>query len=62
MKDPHLHIPHWEVVICIMRYLKAHPSRGLWYVANGHLRVEANIDADWAGSLSNRKAITVYCS
>ena len=39
MKDPHL--PHWEAVIRIMRYLKAHPGRDLLYIANGHLRVKA---------------------
>ena len=35
MKDPHL--SHWEAVIRIMRYLKAHLGRGLLYKANGHL-------------------------
>ena len=44
MKDPRL--PHWEVVIRIMRYLKAHPGRGLLYKANGHLQVKAYTDAD----------------
>ena len=56
MKDPRL--PHWEVVIRIVRYLKAHPDCGLFYKANGHLRVEAYIDADWAGSPSDRKSTT----
>ena len=56
MKDPRL--PHWEVVIRIVRYLKAHPDCGLLYKANGHLRVEAYIDADWAGSPSDRKSTT----
>lgn len=44
MKDPRL--PHWEVVIWIVWYLKAHPGCGLLYKANGHLRVEAYTDAD----------------
>ena len=39
MKDPRL--PHWEAIIQIVRYLKAHPGRGLLYKANGHLRVKA---------------------
>ena len=59
MKDPRL--PHWEAVIRIVRYLKAYPSRGLLYKANGHLRVEAYTDANWAGSPSNRKSTTGYC-
>ena len=44
MKDPRL--PHWEEVIRIVRYLKAHPGRGLLYKSNGHLWVEAYTDAD----------------
>ena len=60
MKDPHL--PHWEAVIRIVRYLKAYPGRGLLYKANGHLRVEAYTDADWAGSTSDRKSTTGYCT
>ena len=45
-----------------MRYLKAHPGCGLLYKANGHLRVEAYIDADWARLPSNRKSTTRYCT
>ena len=44
MKDPRL--PHWEAVIRIVRYLKAHPGHSLLYKANGHLGVEAYIDTD----------------
>ena len=44
MKDPHL--SHWEAVIRIVRYLKAHLGHGLLYKANGHLQVEAFTDAD----------------
>ena len=44
MKDPRL--PHWEVVIQIVRYLKAHPGCSLLYKANGHLGVEAYIDTN----------------
>ena len=32
------------------------------YKANGHLRVEAYTDADWAGSPSDRKSTTGYCT
>ena len=44
MKDPRL--PHWEVVIQIVRYLKAHPGCSLLYKTNGHLGVEAYIDTN----------------
>ena len=45
-----------------MRYLKEHPSCGLLYKVNGHLRVEAYSDTDWAGLPSNRKSTTRYCT
>ena len=35
MKDPRL--PHWEAVIRIVRYLRAHPNHSLFYKVNGHL-------------------------
>ena len=60
MKDPLL--PHWEAVIQIVMYLKAHPNRGLLYKANGHLWVEAYTDADWAGSPLDRKSTIGYCT
>ena len=60
MKDPRL--SHWEAVIRIVRYLKAYLGRGILYKANGHLRVEAYTDVDWAGSSSDRKSTTGYCN
>ena len=60
MKDPCF--PHWDAVIRIVRYLKAHLDRGLLYKINGHLQVEAYIDADQVGSPSNRKYAARYCT
>ena len=60
MKDPHL--LHWEAFIRIVMYLKAHPGCGLLYKANNHLRVEVYTNVDWAGSPSNRKSTTRYCT
>ena len=37
---------HWEAVIRMVRYLKAHLGHGLLYKANSHLQVEAFIDVD----------------
>ena len=59
MKNPRL--PHWEAVIGIVRYLKAHLGRGLLYKANSHIQ-EAYTDADWARSPSYRKSTTRYCA
>ena len=60
MKDPHL--PHWEAVIRIVRYLKSHLGCGLLYKTNGHLQIEAYTDTDWVGSLSDRKSTIGYCT
>ena len=40
------HSTHMKVVLRIVRYLKAHLGRGLFYGVHGHLRIEAftNID------------------
>ena len=54
-------LPHWEVVLRIVEYLKAHPRRGLFYQANGHLRVEAFTGSDWVG-LFDRSSTTRYCT
>ena len=55
-------LPHWEDVLRIVKYLKAHPGRGLFYQANGHLRVETFTDSDWAGGASDRRSTTGYCT
>ncbi|KAB1215703.1 Copia protein [Morella rubra] len=55
-------VSHWEAVIHIIRYLKKSPSLGILYRRNGHLRVEGFTDADWAGSPSDRRSTTGYCT
>ena len=55
-------VPHMNAIICILKYLKNVPGRGLFYRSFGHLRIESYIDADWAGSPSNRKSTTGYCT
>ncbi|GAB2287706.1 hypothetical protein Dimus_037952 [Dionaea muscipula] len=59
LSDPR--IPHWEVVLHILRYIKGHPGRGLVYSSHGYNRIEGFSDADWAGLPSDRKSITGYC-
>ena len=54
-------LPHWEAVLRIVKYLKAHPGRGLFYRENGHLCVEAFTDSDWVGAPSDRRYTTGYC-
>lgn len=46
-----MHAPtmaHLEATYQILKYLKGCLGKGVFYASNGHLRVEAYIDADWA--------------
>jgi hypothetical protein len=51
-----------DAVIRIIRYLKGCPGRGLLYTPHSHLQVEYYTDADWAGSLQDRRSTSGYCS
>ena len=60
-----MHAPrpeHFEVVYKILRYLKRTPCRGLLFKSRGHLQIETYIDADWAGSIVDRRSTSRYCS
>nr|XP_019707020.1 uncharacterized protein LOC109506028 [Elaeis guineensis] len=52
---------HQETVYRIFRYLKGCPGRDLFFSHHKHLNVEAYSDADWAGSIDNRRSISSYC-
>ena len=60
MHDPHS--VHMDAVIRILRYLKSRPDRGLLYSCHGNLRVECYTDADWVGSLDDRRSTSGYCT
>jgi hypothetical protein len=51
---------HMDVVIRILRYLKALPRKGLMFSKNSHLKINGYTDADWAGSISDRKSTSGY--
>ena len=40
----------------IMRYLKGTEDYGLWYKIGGNLDLKVFIDANWAGSIDDRKS------
>ena len=40
---------HWDVVICILRYIKSTPGQGVLYKNRDHTQVVGYIYADWAG-------------
>ncbi|XP_057495256.1 retrovirus-related Pol polyprotein from transposon TNT 1-94 isoform X3 [Actinidia eriantha] len=55
------HTTHYDAVIRILRYLKSAPGKGLFFGRHDHIQVEAYTDADWAGSVSDRKSTSGYC-
>ena len=58
-----MHAPseaHMDAVNRILRYLKSSPGRGLMFGRHGHLDVEGHTDADWAGSVTDRRSTSGY--
>ncbi|RVW21062.1 Retrovirus-related Pol polyprotein from transposon RE1 [Vitis vinifera] len=53
---------HMKVVYRILQYLKKSPGRGLYFKKTSSREVEVFTDADWAGSLIDRRSTTGYCS
>jgi len=52
---------HWNVVICILKYIKRSPGKGLLYGSNNHTRVVCYSDANWAESPFDRRSTSGYC-
>jgi len=53
----HLHAAHR-----ILQYLVGIPRRGILYQTTGNAIIEVYIDADYAGSITDRRSTTGYCS
>ena len=53
---------HLDAVYWILKYLKGTPGRGLLFQKNEERKVEVYVDADWAGSVTNRRSTSGYCS
>jgi len=46
----------------ILRYLKATPRKGLFFKKTNDKNVAIFTDADWAGSITDRKSTSGYCT
>ncbi|RVW95017.1 Retrovirus-related Pol polyprotein from transposon TNT 1-94 [Vitis vinifera] len=53
---------HMTVVIRILRYLKMTPGKGLFFQRTTKKELEIFSDADWAGSVTDRRSTSGYCS
>ncbi|XP_024310449.1 uncharacterized protein LOC106866887 isoform X2 [Brachypodium distachyon] len=60
MHDPRSQ--HLDAVMRIIRYLKGSPGKGLLYTCHGNLQIECYTDADWAGSVDDRRSTSGYCT
>lgn len=52
---------HWDAVVWILRYIKGAPGRGLLYENKGHSHIVGYSNADWVGSLSDRRSTSGFC-
>ncbi|RVW56555.1 Retrovirus-related Pol polyprotein from transposon RE1 [Vitis vinifera] len=53
---------HMIAVIRILRYLKMTPGKGLFFQRTTNKEIEIFSDADWAGSVTDRRSTSGYCS
>jgi hypothetical protein len=53
---------HLEAVYQILRYLKSTPGKGLFFKKDVQRGIEVYTDADWAGSITDRKSTSGYCT
>ncbi|KAK2414048.1 putative mitochondrial protein [Trifolium repens] len=53
---------HLEAVYRILRYLKANPGKGLFFRKTNERNVSIFTDADWAGSITDRRSTSGYCA
>ncbi|XP_062104492.1 uncharacterized mitochondrial protein AtMg00810-like [Humulus lupulus] len=53
---------HLEAVYRVLRYLKKTPGTRLLFKKNEERGVESFTDADWAGSVEDRRSTTSYCT
>ena len=53
---------HLDAGYRILKYLKGTLGRGLMFTKNEGRNVEVYVDADWAGSVNDRRSTSGYCS
>ncbi|KAF3640417.1 Pre-mRNA-processing protein 40A [Capsicum annuum] len=52
---------HWDAVVRILSYIKSAPGKGLLFEDRGYEHIIGYTDADWVGSLSDRRSTSGYC-
>ena len=53
---------HMTAVTRILRYLKMTPGKGFFFQRTTKKEIEIFLDADWAGSVTDQRSTSGYCS
>ncbi|CAH9147462.1 unnamed protein product, partial [Cuscuta epithymum] len=51
---------HWDAVVRVLRYLKAHPGQGIILRRNSPLTLSGYCDSDWASCPITRRSVSGY--
>lgn len=65
MVSQFMHSPgqeHFNAAYRILRYLKGTPGKGLMFKRCDNLQIEVYTDADWAGSITDARSTSGYCT
>ena len=54
--------PHLQAAYRVLHYLKGNPGKGILIKKNNTFALEAYTDADYGGSLVDRRSTTGYCT
>ena len=54
--------PHLQTAYRVLHYLKGNPGKGILFKKNDTLALEAYTDADYAGSIVDRRSTTGNCT
>jgi hypothetical protein len=52
---------HYNAAVRLLRFLKGSPGKGILFRTEGNSRIEAYVDADWAGCNIDRKSTSGWC-
>ena len=61
----YMHSPyeaHMNAIYKILQYLKGIPRKGLHVGQHDQFKIKAFMDADWAGSIEDRRSTSSYCT
>jgi len=57
-----LRVRHLQVAYRVLQYLKATLCKGLLFKRGGSLTIDAHIDANYVGLMSDKRSTSSYCT